>query len=409
LPSNERDKVVFTQPKTVEEREAVAAKCCAALRMSMPLLVDTIDDRVGHSYSGMPDRLYLIDKQGFVAYKGGRGPFGFKPGELEQALVMHMLDQEKKPPQVGSAALLNNAAAWARLPERESPAKDAELPAWARALSHAMPRSAAAMLELDFAHRVKSPLDPKLRAKVRWTAAHHNRSPFGEAIAVMDLRRANASEDEIERLTSGNSDESDLTLTFARKLTREAYKVTDEEFSRLKQIHGDANVVALVQLLAYSNYQDRLMHSLGLNSAEYAYSPLEVRFKKPWVGGGPVPTRALPKATLDVDRAPDARLSDFEWTKFDFKYLQAKVESQRGRQPRIAVPTFESVRRHLPPTFPKGRELKIIWSLVCLGYQPELATAWTLCTRTFGEESNQDHVFQELLFWVVTREQQCFY
>jgi hypothetical protein len=60
----------------------------------MPMLVDEMDDRVGHAYSGMPDRMYLIDRAGRIAYKGGRGPFGFKPGEVEQALVMLLLDQE---------------------------------------------------------------------------------------------------------------------------------------------------------------------------------------------------------------------------------------------------------------------------------------------------------------------------
>ena len=55
-----------------------------------------IDDRVGHAYSGMPDRLYLIDREGKVAYKGGRGPFGFKPAELEQSLVMLLIDHEGK-------------------------------------------------------------------------------------------------------------------------------------------------------------------------------------------------------------------------------------------------------------------------------------------------------------------------
>jgi hypothetical protein len=44
----------------------------------------------------MPARLYLIDADGKVAYKSGRGPFGFKPGELEQALVMSLLDQQLK-------------------------------------------------------------------------------------------------------------------------------------------------------------------------------------------------------------------------------------------------------------------------------------------------------------------------
>jgi hypothetical protein len=40
----------------------------------------------------MPARLYVIDSKGKVAYKGGRGPFGFKPGEMEQALVMSLLE-----------------------------------------------------------------------------------------------------------------------------------------------------------------------------------------------------------------------------------------------------------------------------------------------------------------------------
>ena len=59
----------------------------------MPLLVDEMNDRVGHAYSGMPDRIYIIDPNGRVVYKGGRGPFGFKPREMEQALVMWLLDQ----------------------------------------------------------------------------------------------------------------------------------------------------------------------------------------------------------------------------------------------------------------------------------------------------------------------------
>ena len=94
MPSNDRVGVTFVQPKNVLERVEVAEKCCQSLAMSMPLLVDDVNDRVGHAYSGMPDRLYVIDRAGRVAYKGGRGPFGFKPGEMEQSLVMTLLDQE---------------------------------------------------------------------------------------------------------------------------------------------------------------------------------------------------------------------------------------------------------------------------------------------------------------------------
>ena len=94
MESNDEAGIAIAQPTNDKERTAVAARCCQSLNMTMPLVVDSIDDRVGNLYSGMPDRLYLIDRQGRVAYKGGRGPFGFKVGELEQSLVMLLLDQE---------------------------------------------------------------------------------------------------------------------------------------------------------------------------------------------------------------------------------------------------------------------------------------------------------------------------
>src|SRR4051812_48953632 len=84
------------QPTSTDERCSVAGKCAKALEMTMPLVVDKIDDRVGHAYSGMPDRLYLIDKAGKVVYKGGRGPFGFRPQELEQAIALLLLEQGRR-------------------------------------------------------------------------------------------------------------------------------------------------------------------------------------------------------------------------------------------------------------------------------------------------------------------------
>jgi hypothetical protein len=90
---NENAGIVFKQPRSESERTDVAKTCTARLQITMPLVVDTIDDRVGHAYSGMPDRLYVIDRDGTVAYKGGRGPFGFKPSEMEQSLILTLLEQ----------------------------------------------------------------------------------------------------------------------------------------------------------------------------------------------------------------------------------------------------------------------------------------------------------------------------
>lgn len=99
MASNKRVDINLAQPKTAEERTRAAVHCCDALKMALPLLVDGIDDVVGREYSGFPDRLYLIDRDGRVAYKGGRGPYGYKPRELEQSLIMLLLDeaQPKEP------------------------------------------------------------------------------------------------------------------------------------------------------------------------------------------------------------------------------------------------------------------------------------------------------------------------
>jgi hypothetical protein len=92
MASNDRFGIAVEQPRTAEARTAAAAQCKAHLDMPMPVLVDGLDDRVGHLYSGMPDRLYLIDRAGRVAFRSGRGPFGFQPDELEQAIAMMLVD-----------------------------------------------------------------------------------------------------------------------------------------------------------------------------------------------------------------------------------------------------------------------------------------------------------------------------
>lgn len=93
MESNAKAGVKTAQPTNYAERVAVAQQCHAKLKYSMPLLVDEIDDPVGNAYSGMPARLYVLDPAGKVAYKSGRGPFGFKSGEMEQALLMLLLEK----------------------------------------------------------------------------------------------------------------------------------------------------------------------------------------------------------------------------------------------------------------------------------------------------------------------------
>lgn len=91
MKSNEKAGVVVAQPQSFAERQLVAEQCAAKLKPSIPFYVDDIADTAGNLWSAMPARLYVIDSHGKVAWKSGRGPFGFKPEEMEQALLMLQL------------------------------------------------------------------------------------------------------------------------------------------------------------------------------------------------------------------------------------------------------------------------------------------------------------------------------
>jgi type I thyroxine 5'-deiodinase len=86
LPVNIKDEVVFENPRSLEERSGAATACVRRLGLRIPALIDHLDDSTEEAYTGWPDRLYLIDRDGRVAYKSRPGPFGFKPAELEEAL-----------------------------------------------------------------------------------------------------------------------------------------------------------------------------------------------------------------------------------------------------------------------------------------------------------------------------------
>lgn len=97
LKENAKAGITLAQPADDQARSAMARECRKKLGLELPMVVDTVDDRVGLLYSGLPDRLYLLDPRGSIAYKGGRGPYGFKPDELEQSLIL-LLTTEASPP-----------------------------------------------------------------------------------------------------------------------------------------------------------------------------------------------------------------------------------------------------------------------------------------------------------------------
>lgn len=78
--------VQIEQPKTFEARQKVATTCSAGLNLTIPLLVDDIDNTVMRAFDSFPDRLYIIGPDGRITFQGGRGPRGFSVDEMETAL-----------------------------------------------------------------------------------------------------------------------------------------------------------------------------------------------------------------------------------------------------------------------------------------------------------------------------------
>ncbi len=82
---------MIEDPVTGLERMAVASQCMADLNLPIPAIVDQIDDAVNLAYRAWSDRLYLVGKDGKIAFSGGPGPFMFLPEELNTAIEKELL------------------------------------------------------------------------------------------------------------------------------------------------------------------------------------------------------------------------------------------------------------------------------------------------------------------------------
>ncbi len=56
----------------------------------MPCVVDTLDNQVDAAYAGWPERLFVVDADGKIAFAGKQGPWGYKPAEVQRWLEEHL-------------------------------------------------------------------------------------------------------------------------------------------------------------------------------------------------------------------------------------------------------------------------------------------------------------------------------
>ncbi|HEY7426294.1 MAG TPA: hypothetical protein VH682_18830 [Gemmataceae bacterium] len=314
---------------------------------------------------------------------------------------------------------LTDEEAWEKMSsiEKENAQR---LPVWIRALAVSLPKTAASMLDLDYAQRMESTLPPQLRAKLRWMAADANRCDYGKAYARFDYLQAGGKAEDIDdlpRQLDKLPEAERLALRLVRQLVEAAYTVHDDQIARLVELHGEKQVVAIALVAAYANFQDRLLLALGVSvEPDGPLPPLKAHFRKPpptnksaEVKKEKRKRKASPPAK-DPPPVPE-RIDDLEWTALSLETLRQQLDQQIARRrARISIPSWKTVRDNFPDSVPKPDEpIRIQWSLLCYGYQPRLTAAWLGGRRAFGQESDLDAVFYESMFWVVTRSLQCFY
>lgn len=87
MDSNREQQFVFNQPKVFEERKNLARVLVERLQYRMPLAIDGMDNAADKLFAAWPERIYVIEPGGRLAYKGEMGPFGFHPDEAEKVLA----------------------------------------------------------------------------------------------------------------------------------------------------------------------------------------------------------------------------------------------------------------------------------------------------------------------------------
>lgn len=78
---------VLPEPADLDGRAAHGDRCVGDLGLTIPMVLDGMDNQVGEAYDAWPDRIYVLDKDGKVAWKAGPGPFRFDPFRARTAFL----------------------------------------------------------------------------------------------------------------------------------------------------------------------------------------------------------------------------------------------------------------------------------------------------------------------------------
>ena len=96
LPANQRQQVIYNTPKQLAERAKIATACIKNLKLSLPVLLDNMDDKVQKTYRAWPARACLVGADGKIVFLSPSSPNGVNPPDIKRALEKLLGKQEEE-------------------------------------------------------------------------------------------------------------------------------------------------------------------------------------------------------------------------------------------------------------------------------------------------------------------------
>ena len=84
-PIDSRRPAPYAEEKGISAATTFGERCAVALdllddkNLSIPTIVDDMDNSVNEAYSAFPDRIFVVDVDGTIAFAADRGPWGYAP------------------------------------------------------------------------------------------------------------------------------------------------------------------------------------------------------------------------------------------------------------------------------------------------------------------------------------------
>lgn len=92
------EKFKINKHTTFGERCIVAERLVKEKKLTIPCLIDNMDDGVAAAYKARPDRVFIVGVDGKLVLAGHRGPFGFRPGvEAAEEWLASFREEMEKP------------------------------------------------------------------------------------------------------------------------------------------------------------------------------------------------------------------------------------------------------------------------------------------------------------------------